>query len=817
MSAHRTVAEPALRLRIADSLTPALVTGTYTITVHQNLTNTAGDAVDEGYLPTESAPTSQQFEVRAPRFTVDPEWIHGCYPPANAIGGFADTLPHVTLTRATLPWERLLASSSATKTCALPWLALLLFGEGELPGDPHCMGTTQPRTVAQMWAAKPEDRHPDDTGVTLPDFDRTEGLAVPETAPVRTISLTDTLLKDLAPGEDELPYLCHLRTVNEEDQHTRSDEIRLGDYAVTVANRFPRPAGGRYVAHLVSLEGWRNHLPDTDGSAKGPAADPEQLRMVSLWSWTFECLPSRAASFTTLTQRFVDSAGSEGGNLLLRIPVATQPLGTDQKEVAVRLNAGYVPITCRSETGLDTFGWYRGPLAAHPLAVPFDPAERRRCAGEALVLLESYGVYDVSLSAAFTAGRAAALAAPHFCAALLRTRTQARRAIADALRGGGLTRLDAKSKLPSAVKADDPTLRPGQARTTLEKLVDKGSDSLLSRLLSNAAQPRQGRPPAPARARAAARAAVTDLTPDLLRRNTTLRGQLRTLLRPPRPTTATGQAGDDTGVADAWLAGLTDLKGLPFSHLVPDSRMLPPESLRFFHVDPYWITALVDGALSIGRAHDFDAAIDDLLFTPQAATQPDTRAAAAGMLLRSELVSGWPGLEITATRTHGDPPVMEQVTVRRRDVLAGDVLLVLFDAVPDQVMLTEPTQGVHFGVDRHPDSDPNEADPLRYGAIALRAVSGDDIGAPLDSWYPDTPGLQHVLRRSLSSPALPDRVADIGALTSALADTDLDQDLSPADFAVQMINGARRRTFHAPAELTAATAAPTDTGSPDDA
>ena len=44
------------------------------------------------------------------------------------------------------------------------------------------------------------------------------------------------------------------------------------------------------------------------------------------------------------------------------------------------------------------------------------------------------------------------------------------------------------------------------------------------------------------------------------------------------------------------------LYGVPFHYLVPDERMMPPESIRFFHVDPGWIATLIQGATSVGRA-----------------------------------------------------------------------------------------------------------------------------------------------------------------------------------------------------------------------
>ena len=41
------------------------------------------------------------------------------------------------------------------------------------------------------------------------------------------------------------------------------------------------------------------------------------------------------------------------------------------------------------------------------------------------------------------------------------------------------------------------------------------------------------------------------------------------------------------------------LRPVPFSHLVPDLRMLPTELIRFFYVDQGWIDAAVAGALSL--------------------------------------------------------------------------------------------------------------------------------------------------------------------------------------------------------------------------
>ncbi|MBK9091949.1 MAG: hypothetical protein IPM84_04090 [Anaerolineae bacterium] len=92
-----------------------------------------------------------------------------------------------------------------------------------------------------------------------------------------------------------------------------------------------------------------------------------------------------------------------------------------------------------------------------------------------------------------------------------------------------------------------------------------------------------------------------------------------------------------------WFEGLALLRGVPFNYLAPSERMLPQESLRFFWIDPEWIRCLHDGAFSVGRVlpsdHERDAAHDQ-----HALAKP--HAIVTGFLLRSEVVSGWPDLQV---------------------------------------------------------------------------------------------------------------------------------------------------------------------------
>jgi hypothetical protein len=91
----------------------------------------------------------------------------------------------------------------------------------------------------------------------------------------------------------------------------------------------------------------------------------------------------------------------------------------------------------------------------------------------------------------------------------------------------------------------------------------------------------------------------------------------------------------------SWFADLALLKRVPFNYLVPDEKMLPQESIRFFFMDPEWIRCLHDGAFSIGRVlpsdHKRDAAHDQNLLAAAHGT-------VTGFLMRSEVVSGWPDL-----------------------------------------------------------------------------------------------------------------------------------------------------------------------------
>jgi hypothetical protein len=158
----------------------------------------------------------------------------------------------------------------------------------------------------------------------------------------------------------------------------------------------------------------------------------------------------------------------------------------------------------------------------------------------------------------------------------------------------------------------------------------------------------------------------------------------------------------------AWLADLYLLRGVPFWYLVPDERMLPPESLRFFLVDNQWLACVIDGAMSLGRAtrsayeHDLRFAEQYFRQVQDAAAQqnkaPEADKTLSGFLLRSGAVKGWwPGIRADGfgPAGNGKRPLLKLL---RLDRLSDSTLLVLFDGVVASVDIHEPLEGIHFRI-----------------------------------------------------------------------------------------------------------------------
>lgn len=213
-----------------------------------------------------------------------------------------------------------------------------------------------------------------------------------------------------------------------------------------------------------------------------------------------------------------------------------------------------------------------------------------------------------------------------------------------------------------------------------------------------------------------------------------------------------------------WLARLRLLEAVPFSHLVADTALLPPESIRFFHLDRGWTDSLVEGALSVGTVTTADRAALETLYPvvrdevdeaerlvrlvgwePGAPVPAGNAGPVTGFLLRSRMVSGWPALHVRAYGTdnlavtpmisdrdvdEGDDIALSRLTLLRMERLAPAVLLVLIDGLPRVVHVEEPRAGVQYGVDQKAVAGRLQA------RVPLRNVQN---GNPLPSSDPDDP------------------------------------------------------------------------------
>lgn len=181
----------------------------------------------------------------------------------------------------------------------------------------------------------------------------------------------------------------------------------------------------------------------------------------------------------------------------------------------------------------------------------------------------------------------------------------------------------------------------------------------------------------------------------------------------------------DMALADT-LSRLTLLYDVPFSYLVPDDKMLPEESIRFFYLDSQWTKRLLDGALSIGRntKYDYqhDARLVDSIYRcavknnmqvrrnlakqnrseefhknyQAISDEIETDTVYSGFLLRSSLVRHFEGLEVEG---YGEVncDAKERLFIARFENLSPEVCICLFCGKLKRLLIKQPPEGIHLG------------------------------------------------------------------------------------------------------------------------
>ncbi|MDO8955129.1 MAG: hypothetical protein Q7V63_09825 [Gammaproteobacteria bacterium] len=761
------------QIQFYDNYVPTLTVGDYVINFSQdmNSTSVSGKAITDNYT------TSQTFTVQGPRYSLSPSDILSFGPSANTSGLYDQYLPQAVLIRPDLPWERNIFND-VDKSNQTPWLALLLFVEGELINDqPTLLPPDVPnweeqknRSLTATISASQFYDHGSDSDILWPDikpewYESDEDLKNTQS---NIIDISLEAFKRFVPGQADLRYLAHARQIDpsQKDSSYLKTITNDGWYSVLMGKRLPNlpvsdandPSlpllpGRLNIVHLVSLEGFQDYLSDKTDKKTLPT-DKKCIRMISLANWSFTCLEEPGDSFADLVKGLLkDEQGQQKSTAynLATLDSPNDPNTVAQNYTAETLAKGYVPMQYQTQQGEQTFAWYRGPFSPLPIqnfiGDPFatDPT---LCvfdtASAATIYNPDYGLFDLSYSVAWETGRNMALSDSCFGPKLIAWQ-QAGNSLLDLLlhRQFQLTTFNGAAPDSKTLIA---SLKPRSlTQEFVKQLTQKFASTLAPKLYGKISEHAKNTP---------RRKAYAKLTAPIPSKKT-----LDRLLQDPEVNSyVVGEGDEGAQYLTEWLANLYLLEGVPFENLLPNPGLLPEESVKFFYVDSNWLDCLIEGALSIGIQSSRDQYYQNLTkqqlysSTYQAANQaraklvrkytsrkpaltsePVNKTAMAGMLLRSTVVESWPGLEIKAyAKTlsgSNEPDTSTAIALLRMDRLSSDVMLCLWSQVPAVITITEPQEGIQFGFE----------DSFKEGGsiycLHLRSLDTSNYGETLDDQY----------------------------------------------------------------------------------
>lgn len=614
----------------------------------------------------------------------------------------------------------------------------------------------EPRKVSDLVCPQPSD------GVTGPQNLKYESYELND--PCNIIDIDAGLFGEVAPTYADLSYLAHVREVNTDDKETVSF-LTDGTFSVVIGNRFPKPQGNETVentAVLVSLEGMREFLPGEQSQVS-----TKKLRLAVLASWAFRC--NEEVSFKSSMEKL--------GTTLLPLRLALPEDDGTQSVQTVRaaFSRGYTALNHHTRLGEKTFSWYRGPLI--PLGKEASGNYDFKAVPDALVRYDyQNGLMDLTYAGAAQLGRLLGLQDRSFAQALTEWRTDVQRQIKSRMQKEALRR-NLRSE-----PADEPALLSPDSVFLESALME----SMISKQTEQTA---------------------TESDSGTFAKALTARGE--EWLPDQLPVT----------VRD-WLARRVLLYGVPFLYLVPDERMLPLPSMRFFRIDPQWIKRLLEGACSVGRNSTEEETVDshlgdrffDIAVTGSATVRRRTLSVTGnanknagaspspvfpfeGFLLRSPIVRDWQGLEMEAKYWKDGKKV--PAPALRIDRLAPDVMLCIFNGPLADIEIRQPPEGMHFGASE-------------FEKTMVRNVTAIDPGAQKDlkdypTWHlprPPYPGpTPHALKIPFRG-SKDFRVVNVKELAELFYDAltgtssiDHGAPITSAEFGVQMTDSPGRVTI----------------------
>jgi hypothetical protein len=585
---------------------------------------------------------------------------------------------------------------------------------------------------------------PRESGVAGPKIPNLEDYEKKD--PCNTVDLDTRLFRKIAPRAADLEYLAHVREVNTDNKETLSF-LADGWFSVVIGNRFPKrqeavPADDDKGAESKAIL----------VSLEGVSLDSQNagsVRLAVLASWTFRCY--RKIEFSAS----VKALGDPLQTLRLTLPENAPGAPDALRYVRAAFSQGYAPLNHNTRIGDTTFSWYRSPLTPMQIERRFD--YEFAPVPDGLVRYDyKKGLMDVGYAAASQLGRLLGLQDLAFAQTLCAWRTQVQTQLKAQLR---------KEQLQRSVNSGAPL---------------EGSESeFLELVLKDALQARSGNQPAATQGEGESftklvEKAVSDQSPPLAVRQ--------------------------------WLTRRVLFYGVPFPYLVPDPRMLPVDSMRFFRLDPEWVKCLLEGACSVGRSTSEEQLVDEKLRgsffdlvmekcdsvrqrlpedeVPVPKETTGVTWPLEGFLLRSPVVEGWQGLEMEASYWQGKEA--KPATTLRIDRLGPDILLCIFNGPLAKIVIRQPPEGMHFGA---------AYERGKYCKNILRSVKELQDGGR-------APGDQIDLNPAIAIPSRKDgdpRVIDVAELAKILRDAlmtkkgmDPGKPFTSAVFGVQMTESPAR-------------------------
>jgi hypothetical protein len=472
-------------------------------------------------------------------------------------------------------------------------------------------------------------------------------------------------------------------------------------------NKPPRPQ----TVHLISLE----FIADMD---KIPD-DSSLVALISLYSWSYLCQPR-------LSVNFVDSMRDIGmqvkdltqSNLLRHtesfIAAATQRIQLQgrkdlQNTISQRMHDGYTIVRHRVGTGEQTAAYFRGALTPNPssaVSLPNWPISSNN-GQDYLILDPKQGVIDISYSSAWQLGKTMAISNFGFAAALARFR---RLLHTEGVKTASFMRVamvrDVNTKFNTLSSLSRTLTAVGKASTIAPPLSPGRSAP------AHAPISLPGRFTGPnSKADPKIKQAFVDGVANAGKIHTAALGRN---VNKTFDEVSTAPANNDWNIILSYIMDRMWLSGVPSHYLVPDASFLPPESIRFFHIDHVWIDCLIDGALSAANhlARETDPVrqeikrriseyLGSVIGTGESAHHHQVPT--FGFFLRSAAVAAFPDMRIEVPYA-SDPSQNAKIQVPAgkipilvRKQFAKDIVMCLLDRIPTggQIASIKISQPVH--------------------------------------------------------------------------------------------------------------------------